>query len=68
MGPCIIYCVSCGKHAFRVDANTVQSVGVLVLQCPACGKATKVGFDSSNQELIVTPTNPERESDTERLG
>lgn len=62
MGPCIIYCVSCNRHSFHVDANTVQAVGVMVLQCPACGKATKVGFDSQNQELIVTPAHPELES------
>lgn len=66
-GSCILYCVSCNRHSFRVDANTVQAVEVLVLKCPDCGKLTKVGFDSKTQELLVVPAGAER-SQTRNVG
>ena len=59
-----VFCAWCGEHGFRVDINTVDSVGTMWMVCPACGRMTGVS-DDPPRGIVVRPGAPPGVPETE---
>lgn len=56
-----IYCSWCSEHEFKIDANTVHDVGILIIKCPQCEKLTTIGSQPGGN-IIVLPGAPKSTS------